>query len=192
MKIKKLIVIIICICFAMLLFGMSIYVLNFYDNKLSDEVADWAQFGDYFGGVLNPILSLINICIFIYLTLVVQNISNNNHVQALEMNKKIALMSMKREELNHFKLEMDKVISDWEEDLTNIEKVKKMLYKYNVLEYRMGYLFPNMYSSDVNQKFRRDLVESLDKLQNNKEFQTGPSVNVYGMLISKLSEMVVE
>lgn len=168
------------------------FLTVFWNSNISTNIEQWGQLGDYLGGTLNPILAVINICIFIYLTLVVQDISNKNHEQSLEMNKKIALMSMKREELNHFKIEMDKVIDDWESDLKNIDKAKQMLYKYNVLEYRMSYLFPNMYGSEINKKFRSDLIESLDKLEKDKNTKTGPSVNVYGMLISELSEMVIE
>lgn len=183
---------VIVVCLVLLLFVILAFFFGFWKSNISNNIEQWGQFGDYLGGTLNPILGVINICIFIYLTLVVQDISNKNHEQALEMNKKVALMSMKREELNHFKIEMDKVIDDWESDLKNIEKAKQMLYKYNVLEYRMSYLFPNMESSKINEKFRSDLVESLNKLKKDKDARTGPPVNVYGILISELSEMVVE
>lgn len=183
---------VIIFCLILMVLVIFTFLLGFWKSNVSNSIEQWGQFGDYLGGTLNPILAVINICIFIYFTLVVQDISNKNHEQSLEMNKKVALMSMKREELNHFKVEMDKVIDDWESDLKNIDKAKQMLYKYNVLEYRMSYLFPNMYGSEINKKFRSDLVESLNKLEKDKNARTGPSVNVYGMLISELSKMVVE
>jgi len=183
---------IIIISLILMVIAITVFVIRFWHSNISDDIEHWAQFGDYLGGTLNPVLALINICIFIYLTLVVQDISNKNHEQALEMNQKVALMSMKRDELNHFKTEMDKVIADWEDDIKNIDKAKQMLYKYNVLEYRMSYLFPDMYSSDINKKFRQDIVESLEKMKEDPNTRTGPSVNVYGMLISELSKMVIE
>ena len=192
MRNTKTIKYVIVFCLILIVLVFLAFLFGFWKSNVSNSIEQWGQFGDYLGGTLNPILAVINICIFIYLTLVVQDISNKNHEQSLEMNKKVALMSMKREELNHYKIEMDKVIDDWESDLKNIDKAKQVLYKYNVLEYRMSYLFPNMYSSEINKKFRSDLVESLNKLEKDKNARTGPSVNVYGMLISELSKMVVE
>lgn len=180
----------------LLIFGLLsviLYVLNFSGSSISKSSSDWGQLGDYIGGVLSPIFGLINILIFIYLTLLVQDYSNKNNKKSIEMNKKVALMAMKREELNHFKAEMDKVIANWELELSNIDKAKQMLYKYNVLEYRMAYLFPKMYESEINKLFRQDLVDTLNKLEKDRNTRTGPSVvNVYGMLISELSKMVIE
>ena len=169
------------------------FIFNFGNYNLSDNISHWAEFGSYFGGVLNPIFAIINICVFVYLTVVVQEFSNKNHEELLEMNRKIALMSMKKEELNHFKSKMDNVISNWEVDMQNTIKANQVLYTYNTLEYRMSYLFPKMYESKENKMFRKSLVETINEMQIKKKAAIGASVfNIYGMLISKLSKMVVE
>ena len=43
----------------------TIYFYNFFSLQLSKEGSDWGTFGEYFGGVLNPILT----CFLIYLVL---------------------------------------------------------------------------------------------------------------------------
>lgn len=46
------------------------YVVNFHDRAISDTVERWGQTGDYFGGVLNPILafaSLLAVCYTLWL-----------------------------------------------------------------------------------------------------------------------------
>ncbi|WP_131245238.1 hypothetical protein [Aeromonas bestiarum] len=51
---------------AMIAAVILIYYLNFGINgHVSDQTDTWAQFGDYFGGVLNPILSFISIVLLI-------------------------------------------------------------------------------------------------------------------------------
>lgn len=45
------------------------FLLKFWENKISDDPAVWGQFGDYFGGILNPMLSLINLIILTYLSI---------------------------------------------------------------------------------------------------------------------------
>lgn len=46
--------------------ALLFYYLNFgVGNELSDSAEIWAQFGDYFGGVVNPILSFLSIILLI-------------------------------------------------------------------------------------------------------------------------------
>lgn len=44
-----------------------IYLINFGKHEFSDNPADWGTFGDYVGGVLNPILALIGLFITVAL-----------------------------------------------------------------------------------------------------------------------------
>lgn len=34
------------------------YIINFHNNSISHDPADWGVLGDFFGGVMNPIISL--------------------------------------------------------------------------------------------------------------------------------------
>jgi uncharacterized membrane protein len=119
---------------------IAAFVINFSGQEVSSNISDWAQFGDYFGGILNPILTLINICVFVILNITIQKITDTNNKATLETNKKIALMSMKHEELNNFKKEMDENLKYWRANLGDLERIKRVLYGYNVLEYRMMFL----------------------------------------------------
>jgi hypothetical protein len=38
---------------------LGLYVAHFHAQPVSDDPADWGQFGDYFGGVLNPFVALL-------------------------------------------------------------------------------------------------------------------------------------
>ncbi|MBL0612281.1 hypothetical protein JD508_18815 [Aeromonas jandaei] len=51
---------------AMIIAVASFYYLNFgIGGHISDQTDTWAQFGDYFGGVLNPVLSFISIVLLV-------------------------------------------------------------------------------------------------------------------------------
>jgi hypothetical protein len=68
------------IYFAALLIAIVVfsYVLNFYyllGYSISDETGDWAELGDFLGGVLNPLLSFISIALLIK-SLTLQNQAN--------------------------------------------------------------------------------------------------------------------
>lgn len=42
---------------------LSVFMLNFRKLDVSSSVAEWGQFGDYLGGILNPIFGLITVVI---------------------------------------------------------------------------------------------------------------------------------
>lgn len=55
---------------------VSAFFLKFYQSKDFDGVAYWGQFGDYIGGILNPIFGLISV-VMVSVTLQLQIKSNN-------------------------------------------------------------------------------------------------------------------
>lgn len=48
---------------AAIFFLLLVFFLNFRKHDLSTAVAEWGQFGDYLGGILNPIFGLISVVI---------------------------------------------------------------------------------------------------------------------------------
>ena len=39
-----------------------IVTINFFKSDFSDDLQSWGVLGDYIGGVLNPVISLITLC----------------------------------------------------------------------------------------------------------------------------------
>ena len=37
------------------------YIINFWGTSISKNSSDWGTFGDYFGGILNPVIGITNI-----------------------------------------------------------------------------------------------------------------------------------
>jgi uncharacterized membrane protein len=194
--ISKISITIIVMGLLLVLIFIGVFMAKFAGQPISDQIESWAQFGDYIGGILNPILALINICVFVILTITIQNITDKNNNESLETNKKIALMSMKHEELKHFKEIMDKNLEQWRKDLESIQKIKQILYGYNVLEYRMIFLFPELKESENNAMLRKYIVEALKNHENGRIKEAAhchiPVSNTYGMLVSDLGEWTVK
>lgn len=194
--ISKISIAIIVMGFVLVVISIGIFVAKFSGQPISDKIESWAQFGDYIGGILNPILALINICVFVILTITIQNITDKNNKESLETSKRIALMSMKHEELKHFKEIMDKNLEQWDEDLESIQKIRQVLYGFNVLEYRMMFLFPELRESEHNRMLRKYIVEALNKHEKGNIKEAAhyhiPVSNTYGMLVSDLGEWTVK
>ncbi|WP_152625208.1 hypothetical protein [Cellvibrio sp. OA-2007] len=49
------------IAILMFIVSMGFYLYNFWGPNLSPDTAEWGQFGDYLGGIINPIVGLITI-----------------------------------------------------------------------------------------------------------------------------------
>lgn len=79
---------------------MGVYCIKFGPWYLSTQDADvWGQFGDFMGGVLNPILSFISICLLIRsVTLQVQS----NSTLKQEIKRQELLEDYKKFEVRFF------------------------------------------------------------------------------------------
>ncbi|MHC6655524.1 hypothetical protein [Aeromonas salmonicida] len=64
-------------------FATLIYIINFHDHSLSNDPANWGVLGDYFGGVINPILSFATL-IFVAMTYITQKAELSKAKQSAE------------------------------------------------------------------------------------------------------------
>jgi hypothetical protein len=94
------------------------YTDHFGSINKSASTEVWGQYGDYIGGLLNPILSIFNICLLIYLSV---NVATNEERrtkeareyeekrsrEAIETQKLIALNAFRHEALNKLRDRLD-------------------------------------------------------------------------------------
>lgn len=45
--------------------ALSFYIVKFYERDLSTQTADWGTFGDFLGGVINPVAGLMTIVLLV-------------------------------------------------------------------------------------------------------------------------------
>ena len=95
--------VLVCIVF------VSICVIAFYlfvfHNGLSDDSSAWSNFGDYMNGVLTPILTAINIYVFIRLTSVISEIEDKRANELLKQEELRSEKEMQQAEA-HFEREL--------------------------------------------------------------------------------------
>ncbi len=60
------------------------YFLKFYNSSFSNDPANWGQFGDYIGGILNPIISLLNLIILTYLSIKLVKLDDDRNKWTLQ------------------------------------------------------------------------------------------------------------
>ncbi|WP_343665182.1 hypothetical protein [Chryseobacterium mucoviscidosis] len=72
-EIKNFLSIILFFIVVSILLVIGIYAGNLAGNGIADDPEQWGQFGDYIGGILNPILTIFNLILVAYLTLKISN-----------------------------------------------------------------------------------------------------------------------
>jgi len=78
---------------------VGIYVWQFGTRPLSStDIGAWGQFGDYVGGLLNPVLALVNVGVIVYLALSVQRLNEAQRDSRQESERRIqAVIDLHRE-----------------------------------------------------------------------------------------------
>ena len=73
-----------------------------FTGGLSSDQSIWGAFGDFFNGVISPIFAAINICIFWYLTKVIDANDDMRQKQDEAHQKAMILMQFRKAEIDRF------------------------------------------------------------------------------------------
>ncbi len=88
-KFKTFLIVFGILLFIALTIPILFYTGNFWGQNISDDTQVWGTFGDYFGGIFNPLIAIANLIIFIKLTLIVADMQDKSTKQSLIFEKKI-------------------------------------------------------------------------------------------------------
>ena len=108
-KTRNILIVMASIGILCLFFVFSIYALFFRNKEIVAEAENWGQFGDFIGGVLNPIFGLIAVVGLLWtiyqnqreLHLTREELSKSS--EALNMNNEIALKRERQQEIKEKK-----------------------------------------------------------------------------------------
>lgn len=123
---------------------ISSYVFQFHNYGLSDDSSKWAEFGDFIGGTLNPILSLAAF------VLLLKTISQND--EALKLNSRE--LELTRKELSDAakaQIELTKINKQNQEKNKNSEREQRYLNKVDLIK-----------SNLLHETYRRTLYNAED------------------------------
>ncbi|MBO4613032.1 MAG: hypothetical protein J5671_07695 [Bacteroidaceae bacterium] len=83
------------------LFTIAVYLYHFHDG-FSNQLNDWSNFGNFFNGVLSPVLAIINIIILIELTIAISNIDKTRTNAEIQAQTNLLLVQMRRQSIESF------------------------------------------------------------------------------------------
>jgi hypothetical protein len=129
------IIILCCVLIAATIFYY--YWATFNQCSISSNPSNWGVFGDYFGGTLNPLFTLISICVTIWLAVIVNRINNNQ----IKVTRNIALTQLKHEALKELRNELNEHFDLWRNNHNEIAHPRACLRTINNFKANYDYLF---------------------------------------------------
>lgn len=156
--------------FVAIVFG--IYFCMFHGD-LSDDSYIWSNFGNYINGFLTPLLTIINIVVFIELTIAISNIEEHRSEKALENEKQLLLMQLKKQELDTFIRQMIK-IDDYNTREEGIKAIRPVTYYLQAFE-KTGLKYFDLkenheHVAQLLRSFSFRLNQYVNMLEENKDF----------------------
>jgi hypothetical protein len=110
-----------------------------FNDGLSKDSNSWSNFGDYVNGVLTPILTAINIYVFIKMTIAISSLEERRTINAnaieearfekeMHHEKEMLMMQLRKQEIDTFVKQMNRIF-----DYSSIENRKQSLQQ--VIDY---------------------------------------------------------
>src|SRR5689334_17213196 len=93
-KTRSLLIALSIVMVLLILAVLAPYMIHFRNSCLSNKPSDWGTFGDYMGGILNPIFALINILVLLYLTFRIAQLESDRSQKELKQQKAYALYAL--------------------------------------------------------------------------------------------------
>ena len=121
-----------------------IFLLKFWNKPLSENISDWASFGDYIGGTINTIISLFTLFVTIIISYQISQLEDKRNEKNLEFEKRKFLRELRENEYNNISNELNKIWTI----LSEVDREKALIgifelyHKYSdFIEYKK-HLFP--------------------------------------------------
>ena len=93
-----------------LLLTLGLYFYNFHGD-FSLEQSDWGAFATFFSGILTPLLSFLNVIIFIKLTFSLEKERDEKNEKSLKIKRQESLLQIRIEKIKNFDNAIKKTIS---------------------------------------------------------------------------------
>jgi hypothetical protein len=124
--------------------GLRMYYLHFSKFPESTDPLIWGSFGGYISGILSPLIAIINICITIWLTIVIRKIGNQNNQKNIDAQREIVRMQLRYEVLKELKTSLSSNLIFWQTYPNGALLVNKLNEMKGILE-NFVYVYDNLF-----------------------------------------------
>ena len=100
---------------------ISFYVFQFGRYTLSDNLEAWGQTGDYFGGLLNPLISLLNLVVTIFIARQVHTLTVEQSTRQVDSQKIILRRQLQYDIMKQFNTDFEMRMASIESEMSQSE-----------------------------------------------------------------------
>lgn len=172
-------------------FALGLY-FHMFHGEFSDDSYIWANFGNYINGLLTPFLTIVNIIVFVKLTMAIDNMEEQRSAKALETERELLLMQLQKQEIDAFIQQMNR-LNNYSSRKEHIESVQQIWYYLHDFE-QTGLKFFKFEDGVLAKQSLRSLSISLMKykldLEENKEFDKELFNKIYDSKAELISYLV--
>lgn len=140
---------------------LGMYWIIFHDG-LSNNSEDWGNFGSYFNGLLTPILTFINIFVFVSISMKLSVLDDKRAEKESEGQKTLMLMQFRKKEIDSFEMVLNQALIPSSQFVTS----KEVLARPIVLADLYLQTFLKSKLSLFNLTANSEIAQSISELKN--------------------------
>lgn len=176
---------------------LAFYFFMFNDG-LSKDSNSWSNFGDYVNGVLTPILTAINIYVFIKMTIAISSLEERRTINAnaieearlekeMHHEKEMLMMQLRKQEIDTFVKQMNRIFdfSSKENRIQSLQQVVDYLTSFS----ETGFKWFNIDNNDHTKHRIGYLTVCLRTVLFDLEDNKQSSVELFGKIYDAKAEI---
>ena len=152
-------------------FTFGLYFYTFH-GRISDDSSVWSNFGNYINGLLTPLLTIINIAVFIELTIAIYQLEEQRSEKALENEREVLLMQLRKQEIDTFIQQMNRLnnYSSREEHIESVQQIWYYLQDFEKTGLKYFKFEEGVFADQLVRRLSISILQYKSDLDENKEW----------------------
>ena len=170
---KYILLVIILLMATSIVLGM--YWMVFHEG-FSYNSADWGNFGSYFNGLMMPILTFVNILVFVSISMKISSLDDKRAEKEAEGQKYLMLMQFRKKEIDNFERVLNEALVPYSQFVISKESLARPivladLYLHSFLKSKLSLfnLADNCETTQFISKLKRELSNYHAKFVSDEE-----------------------
>lgn len=135
------------------------YIFAFHSFKISNQPSEWGTFGDFIGGVINPLIALLTLLVTIYIAIEISKLEDKRSEKTIDFEKRRFLNELRESEYRRITYELQEV-SNAVAEKKGSDQIFRALLHIGHFQIYNSHLFPFILDAELS-----TLIDLLSKLQ---------------------------
>lgn len=162
-----------------ILIPIVVFVFHFNSQIISNSISDWGSFGDYIGGLINTVVSILSLIILAYITYLIGENSNKENKRLFILQKRIVAYEelakyfprinlsatyLMRDMRKYYLSQVDISETKFKPDSDDFFEYLKEVMEYHYFLFNFKLRYSHLFDYNFESKKYKELMESSKKL----------------------------